>query len=290
MITGLVCSACRSLEPECADDFDSDWIKKLTIDNPFEVQQIFKIGEGIENKCQGLSAQGVIVKDHVMYRLYDSGLCQTFDLSDITKPVKIASFELGSHKYSNHANCAQGFVDENGDLLIYVSGIYGGKTYVERITTTGSNLIQTITLPEMDFLDRTTALNAVCSDDGDLWFFGSGGTNLLFARARKPFIGEGDVTLISDDIFDFWAEDGYVYDDDVWQGGKVYNGLLFMLFGSRNSKRHLAIYDTRSHVRITDIDFSDTILEEPEDCEIISEGILIVTNGGNHFYLIRPRS
>lgn len=283
----VVISACNSLESDCVDELDNDWIMHLDGRNLIEVKHIYKIGDGIENNCQGFSAQGVFVKDSVMFRLYDSGLCQTFNVSDLTKPVKIGAFELGSHNYSNHANCAQGYVDENGELLMYVSGLYGGKTYVEKITATGSELIQTITLPEMNFLGRTVALNAVCSDDGELFFFGAGGDKLLFARARRPILKESDVTLCEDEFLDFWSEDGYVYDEDVWQGGKVYNGLLFMLFGSRNSRRHLAIYDVESHVRIMNIDFSDTILEEPEDCEIIPEGILVVTNGGNSYYLIR---
>lgn len=290
-IVCLVSRACDTSEVVNLGEMDYCWKKQVAITGYFEVQQIVKLGNGIENNYQGISAQGVMVNDNVMYRLYDSGFCQTFDISDLQRPVKISSFALGSRNTSNHnhANCAQGYVDENGDLLMYVSGLNGGKAYVERITKTGATLIQTITLSRMDILDKIVALNAVCSDDGDLWYFGSGGDKLLFARAHRPSPSEGDVTIDDSDISDYWTEDGYVYDDDVWQGGKVYHGLLFMLFGTRNCKRHLAIYDTRSHMRIMDIDFSDTIPEEPEDCEVIPEGILIVTNGGNHFYLIQPK-
>ena len=286
-ILWLLNSTCSPLDQTFIEEQNGEWIENLIANNKLEVQKICKTGEGIENICQGYSAQGVMVKDRVMFRLYDSGLCQTFDLSDITCPQKIASFELGSHIFSNHANCAQGYMDENGEFLMYVSGLHHGKTYVERISTTGSTLVQTITLSKTELFDNYISLNSVCSDNGELWFFGSGGNKLFFAKARRPLLAEGDVTLGDDDFIDSWFEEGYNYDEDVWQGGKVYNGFLFMLFGTRNSKRHLAIYNTRIHERIVDIDFTNIIREETEDCEILPEGILIVTNGGNHYYLIR---
>lgn len=282
---GLVSSACEKL----GEELDEDWLQKVEITQDFKVKQIYSLGNGVENNYQGYTGQGVAVRDKVMYRLYNHGLCQTYDVSDLANPSKIASFELGSHQASNHSNCAQFYADENGDALLYVSGLKGGKTYVERVTPSGSTLIQTITLSKTAVLNQTVALNAVCGDDGNLWYFGSGGNKLLFAKARRPLISEGDVILGENDILDYWIEDGFVYDDDVWQGGKVYGNLLFFLFGATGSKAHLAVYDTRAHERILDIDLSDVIHKEPEDCELIPEGILIVTNGGSNYYLVKPK-
>jgi len=285
LIVGITGSACKKIELE---KLEEGWMQRVEFKADSKVKAIIKTGDGIENKCQPWSGQGVAVKDKVLYRIYDSGMCQTFDISDLTAPTKIATFALGSNMNSNHANCAQSCLDENGDMLLYVSGLRGGKTYVERMTTTGSTLVQTITLPKMEVLYQSTAFNVVCGDDGYLWLFGSGGDKLLFAKARKPLLSEGDVTLCEDDILDFWYEDGYIYNDDVWQGGKVYNGLLFMLFGITGSVGHLAVYDVLTHKQIMDIDLSDTVREEPEDCEIIPEGILIVVNGGSNYYIVRP--
>lgn len=253
-----------------------------------KVKAIIMTGTGMENRFQGRAGQGMAIHDKTMYRLYDTGLCQTFDLSDIANPQKKASFQLGSYGSLNHANCAQIRLDDHGDILLYVSGIKGGKTYVERMTETGSMLVQTITLSEMELLSQTVTLNSICGDDGCLWYFGSGSNQLLFAKARLPLLSEGDVSIGENDILDFWSEEGFVYEEDVWQGGMVRNDLLFMLFGSTGAKAHLAVYDVRAHQRIMDIRLSGTIQEEPEDCDIIPEGIIVVTNGGSHYYLIRP--
>lgn len=291
LLAGLVCGSCEAQELEELEEFkdlDSEWIQRVEMNGEFKVKHIFQTGEGMENRCQTWSGQGVSVRDSIMYRLYDTGLCQTFDISNLAKPLKLATFELGSHMPTNHANCAQSFIDDNGDLLLYVSGIRDGKTYVERIHTDSSTLVQTITLAKMDIIGGTTSLNAVCSDDGFLWFFGSSGGKLLFVKTRRPLLDEGNVILQEDDILDYWDDSGYVYNDDVWQGGKVYNNLLFMLFGASGNKGHLAIYDTRAHKRIMDVDLSSALREEPEDCELIPQGILIVTNGGSNYYIIRP--
>lgn len=285
VMTGLVSVACKA---QPLDELEDGSMPPVEFRADSKVKAIIMTGTGMENKYLGRAGQGMAVRDKIMYRLYDTGLCQTFDLSDLANPKKIASFELGSHGSINHANCAQTCLDENGDVLLYVSGQKEGKTYVERVTSTGSTLIQTITLSAMDLLDQTIILNAVCGDDGYLWYFGAGGSKLLFAKARKPLMEEGDVTITEDDILDFWSEDGYVYEEDVWQGGMVYNNLLFMLFGSTGAKAHLAVYDVRAHQRIMDISLSSAVKEEPEDCEIIPEGILVATYGGSHYYLIRP--
>lgn len=285
-IAGLANNACKKLDPE--EEEKDVWIENFEFTSDFKVKQIYKTGEGVDNWCQGQAGQGVAVRDKIMYRVYDTGYCQTFDLSDFTKPKKLASFALGSHMGPNHANCAQACLDENGDVLLYVSGLKGGKTFVERMTTTGSTLVQTITLSPLEILGKTVALNCVCSEDGFLWFFGSGGDKLYFAKTRRPLLSEGNVTIGMDDILDFWYESDYVYKSDVWQGGKVYGNFLFFLFGASGTTAHLVVFDTRAHKRILDIDLSKVVKEEPEDCELIPQGILVVTYGGNNYYLVRP--
>ncbi len=285
-LAGLANNACKKLDLE--EEEDDFRIEDFEFTTDFKVKQIYKTGEGVENKCQGQTGQGVAVWDNIMYRVYDTGYCQTFDISDFANPRKLATFSLGSRWGSNHANCAQACLDENGDVLLYVSGLRGGKTFVERITATGSTLVQTITLSPLEILGNTVALNCVCSDDGFLWYFGSGGDKLYYAKARKPLLSEGDVTLGMDDILDFWYESNYVYADDVWQGGKVYGNFMFFLFGASGAKAHLVVFDTRAHKRILDIKLAGVVKDEPEDCELIRQGILVVTNGGNYYYLIRP--
>lgn len=282
VLAWVVFSACAKQE---LDPLEDAVIQIIDLQDDSKVK-IIKTGDGIENRCKGCSGQGVAIHDKVMYRLYDTGICQTFDLSDIMNPVKLETFNLGSKMNSNHSNCVQSRVDENGDILLYVSGTKG-KCFVERVQKSGSTLVQTITLPKMDLFDQSLNLNMICGDDGHLWMFGPGGDKLFFAKARMPLLSEGDITLTDNDIIDYWYEDGYVYSNDVSQGGMVYSNRLFFLFGRSGPKSHLVVYDTQTHMRVTDIDLSGTVKEEPEDCELIPEGILIVTNGGNNYYIVQ---
>ena len=286
-IVGVVSYSCEGQDLDEWNENCEDWIEKVESQKKVKVKRIFSTG-GIDNTFAGHSGQGVAIRDRIMYRLYNTGLCQTYDLADLANPVKIGSFNLGSHLSSNHSNCAQTLLDENGDVLLYVSGLKNGKTYVERISTTESSLVQVITLPKLEILDNTNTLNTICGDDGFLWIFGAGAGRLVFAKARRPLLSQMDVLLDENDILDVWYEDGYVYSDDVSQGGKVYKGLLFFLFGARGSKAHLAVFDTQIHRRISDIDLSGIFYEEPEDCELLPEGILIVTNRGSNYYLVKP--
>lgn len=252
-----------------------------------------KIGNGIDNSCRfgnrDFSAQGFAIWQKVGYRLYDTGLCQTYDMSNLDSLSRIATFELGSHMNSNHSNCAQFGHDEDGVPLLYVSGLRS-KCFVERITPEGSTLVQIITLLPLEVFNVSSAMNIICGDDGYLWAFGSSlsSNGLTFAKFRRPDISEGDIYLSGLDLIDSWTEEDYVYSKSVWQGGKVYDGYLYFVFGTAGSNRHIAIYDTMTHKKVSDIDLNSITSDELEDCEILPEGIFVVTNGGRYSYLIKP--
>lgn len=254
---------------------------------------IKKIGNGIDNSCRfdnrNLSAQGFAIWQKVGYRLYDTGLCQTYDMTNLDSLSRIATFELGSHMNSNHSNCAQFGQDEEGAPLLYVSGLRS-KCFVERITLEGSTLVQIITLLPLEVFNVSKSMNIICGDDGYLWAFGSSlsPNGLTFAKFRRPDISEGDINLSGLDLIDSWTEEDYVYSESVWQGGKVYDGHLYFVFGTTGSNRHIAIYDTTTHEKVSDIDLNSIIPNELEDCEILPEGIFVVTNGGRYSYLIKP--
>lgn len=251
-----------------------------------------RIENGIGNSCRvdnrTYSAQGFAIWQNVGYRLYDTGLCQTYDLSDLDSLSRIATFELGSRMTSNHSNCAQFGLDENGEPLLYVSGLRS-KCFVERIAPEGSTLVQIITLLPLEVFNVSKTMNIICGDDGYLWAFGSSLTpnGLTFAKFRRPDISEGDIYLSGLDLIDSWTEEDYVYSKSVWQGGKVYGGRLYFVFGTGNSNRHIVIYDTTTHEKVSDIDLNSIIPNEPEDCEFLPEGIFVVTNGGRYSYLIQ---
>lgn len=258
---------------------------------PQTALSVKKIGNGVDNSCQfnnrNYSGQGFAIWENVGYRLYDTGLCQTYDMSNLDSLSRIATFELGSRMARNHSNCAQFGQDEDGAPLLYVSGLRS-KCFVERIIPEGSTLVQIITLLPLEVYNVSSVMNIICGDDGYLWAFGSSlsPNGLTFAKFRKPDISEGDIYLSGLDLIDCWTEEGYVYSKSVWQGGKVYDGRLYFVFGTGISNRHIVIYDTTTHQKVSDIDLNSIIPHELEDCEILPEGLFVVTNGGRYSYLI----
>ena len=243
------------------------------------------IYKGVNRTCQG-----VAIKDGVMYRLYNTGVCQTFDISELDCPQPLNMFELGSFLSTNHCNCTQ-FSPESfstrDSALLYVAGLHG-KCFVERITRESSKLVQTITLDTISMFNNQVRFNMLCGDDSHIWLFGEDRDNqtLYFAKARRPSIDEGDVTLSSNDIMDYWSESNYVYQESVWQGGKVYDGKLYYVFGTKSSDRHISVYDTKTHTKLQNIDLNPFVAEEPEDIEIVDNLIILTVYGGFGYYLI----
>ena len=253
--------------------------KYLSVDNDISVDYIgFDNNEKVEEKLHirktGLSVnncltfngedqycQGMAIKHNVMYKLHTSGVCQTFDVTNIDNPLPISVFKLGSFMPTNHSNCAQ-FSNDSEDSIIYISGLCG-KCYVERINSNSSELIQTITVGLKDFQQD---FNIICGDDGYLWAFGGmkpSGSYCLF-KLRKPLLTEGDVILDNNDLIASWiVDDSYFYSDKVWQGGKSYVGKLFLVFGSYYAGKQIIVFDTLQNEIIGRVTLDEMVYEEP---------------------------
>lgn len=285
----LICcnlAGCKGL-----DNPTHDYIPIKDETSPLAGAFIKKINDGIDNSFildgKHRNGQGFAVYRKTAYRLYDSGVCQAYDFSDIEAPAKISSFLLGSSKFKNHSNCAQFGPESDGAPLLYISGL-SGKCFVERMSPEGSELAQTLTLLPMEAYNISKTMNIICGDDGFLWAFGNAlsGNTLGFAKLRRPDLSEGDIIFSSEDILDSWTEEGYVYSESVCQGGMVYKGLLYFLFGSVHSHSHIAIYNTETHQKVTDIDLDSFVREEPEDCEMVDGKLILTILGGKGYYIL----
>ena len=234
---------------------------------------------------EALSAQGCAIKDNFLYRFYDRGYCKVFQIHDDYNLSYVKEFKLGSYSIENHGNCAQFNVVGN-DTLLYIAGTKR-KCYVELIEENKSTLLQTITLSLDLFISD---FNIISGDDESLWAFGGANPfgELVVLKLRRPLLNEGDVILSQNDVLDVWIVDkNYSYQDRVWQGGKVYKGKLFFVFGSAVTGKKIVVYDIKRREIVFSIPLDDVVEEEPEDCEIINSDILLlVVYGGNHYYLI----
>ena len=273
----LLVSACRS---------ENDDIEVIVT--------VRKIGLNMRNglKYEGrqYAAQGVAIWDKTLYRLYDTGICQSFDISEIEKPLLISTFPLASYQKTNHSNGGQFLSIRETTIdspFLYVSGSLG-RCFVESISDKSSTLIQTITIDEEEIAQQNVRLNIVCGDDGFLWAFGRNveKRELWFAIFPKPNLSKNTVRLCYDDMIDFWTEPNYIFEKSVSQSGKIYNGRLYYVFGTEKTDRHIMIYDTKSHKKILDYDLNQYVKEEPEDLEIIGKSIYIFINGGTGYYVI----
>ena len=291
MVVSMAVASTLSGCERIGDDIQEFFPLKSGDGVPPTVISVKKIPTGIDTYCifdgRKFTAQGFAECMGIGYRLFNSGICQTYNLADVESPQQIATFALGSRRNRNHSNCAQFDLDEDGNPLLYVSGLYS-KCFVERISPEESSLVQVITLPPLEVYNISGSMNIICGDDGFLWAFGSALSDnaLTFAKLRKPDLSEGDVTLDGHDIIDHWTEENYVYSQSKWQGGMVYHGLLYFVFGTAGSKRHIVIYDTKTHQKVSDINLNTVIREEPEDCDLVDGRILLTINGGSGYYLI----
>lgn len=302
LIVSLLCLSCDQ-DPTIEKDLlegNYEENNRTEMDNPSSryKKDIFssdaiKTGNELKNSTSTengtKSGQGIAVFNNILYRLFDTGVCQTYDITDLNHPVIIKTFKLGSYSSLNHCNDAQ-FMPDTDRRILYIAGLRG-KCFVEEMTDTSSVLLQTITLDELDIFDQTISYNIICGQDGYLWLFGGNksGNTLFFAKLRRPEIEEGDVRLSMSDVIDNWSEPNYVYKNNVWQGGKVYGNRLYFVFGISGSKRHVVVYDTNTHEIVQDINLESAIPYELEDCEIVNHRMIIAIYGSNGYYILEPK-
>ena len=92
-----------------------------------EVESIRKTGSPVINGFMHdgtfRRAQGMAISGNIMYRFFTTGMCKTYDITNLGKPVEIATFQLGSYGDNNHANSGQFYTDKNGETYVYISGM-----------------------------------------------------------------------------------------------------------------------------------------------------------------------
>ena len=299
IIFGCVTITLKSCSPTelVLENVDVDIDADIDADRAIVIKEVRKPNTELPNSCSyngmSCSAQGMAIWGDSMFRLFHSGICETIDISNLPTARVVKTCALGLYSPSNHCNCTQVFVDENGRSFLYVSSaqyIAGeqGKCYVEQINNDSFTHVQTISVSSIDLLKNYSGINIICGDDGFLWIFGLNrqGKNMIFLKARRPSFQEEDIVLGNYDVVDYWMDSEFSYDKDITQGGTVHKGYLFAVFGTGSTNRRIAVYNTTSHQKVGDIDLNEMVKEEPEDCDFIGDDLVLVINGGKGFYQI----
>lgn len=184
-----------------------------------------------------------------------------------------------------HANAAQfapTIASGKTYPYLYVSDTDGHCYVLEIASNYAVTKVQTITIAQGQCL---------IGDDGYIWASINGGSAnpRIFKKYRKVAVSEGDITLTSDDILDSFSSDkSYSSSDVTAQGWAVKYGKIWFCFGASGSgqKRGVDVYDTATHRRVAELDFSSYSTLEYEDIDFWDNAMLIATYPGT-MYMVR---
>lgn len=246
-----------------------------------------RIGQStVSNECyynnELYYAQALDIFKNYLFRLYYSAsnksLCKVYDITNILEPTLIDSFPLGYQGDYIHCNACQfgkEIDSETGFPLLYIRNGELGQCTVEKISLHASELLQVINIDTSNIFTEQSESNIIIGDDGFLWLFGANDSKLFFAKFNVPNKLNSNVSLGKNDVVDSWE---FAFQDDfankTWQGGKIYNGHLYFLFGTNRKFNRLYIFNTSTHELEKLLPLS-AIQEECEDIAFLEDSILI---------------
>lgn len=258
---------------------------------------IINYGENVKNSITvdgvALSSQAMCIYGDTMFNFFDKGYCIVHDLSSPSAPI-IGQFKMDLWSEAYHypvLSMGQAIPAGASYPAIYFTPTPSDDEFrvlVESISTSGTSLLQTITINDASVYDGFVNPRAIVGDDGFLWVkcfpnensFGAVGS-LLFVKYRLPALSEGaSVTLTSEDRLDsFVIPNVYVAKDATGQGAKILNGKCYMPFGHNvnNTYRRIIVADLGTRAKVATIDMSSfTDVKEMEDLDFYNGKIYIV--------------
>lgn len=241
-----------------------------------------RIAAGVYGDAVG--GQALAIYGDKLFRLTDGGGLRIYKFVDggFQHLANLTMDKQGATEFSWHCNSAQ-FAPtvESGQTypLLYVAGMYGGKCYVERITENNgvysTTLVQTITFAPGTLMPYPI-INTQIGDDGYIYAFAAVAPYIKCFKYRKVLTSEGNVTLTDSDIIDYaFVDVNYVYDDKPWQGGKIYGGKMYFIYG-RSAKMGFFVVDLVNKKVLNDIDMSDMVAKAEFEDGDFKDGILYI--------------
>lgn len=237
------------------------------------------------SSTRAANKQGMAIYGNMMVTVAaDNGQSLIYTIGTGGALTQVATFTLNLA----HANAAQfAPIVEAGQTYpyLYVAGNTDKKCYVISIAADyTATIVQVITTP-------SDVYQTIIGDDGYIW--GSGGmansNSRVFTRFRKVAVSEGDLTLTNEDILDRFVTDKS-YDSSIYtaQGWSVKFGKVWFCYGAGGAgkKRGVDVYDTATHRRLAELDFSAYDTKEYEDIDFWNSSMLIAAYDGT-MYMVR---
>lgn len=201
---------------------------------------------------------------------FDGGYCRTLRMSDM---AVVGEFPLGSNVPSNHCgNLDFGVETPEGSEFpaLYVSGdLTTFSCYVEKVTPTSAELIQTIKFDLDNGYNGSQVVidherNSILYMQRKLKKINTDENTIVVCRFRLPRLDEGDVTFTAADVLES-------YELPVWlrlyQGAEIVGDLLFEVNGiyaaEYGREAGLSIFDKRTGKHLVRQDIS-VIDREPQ--------------------------
>lgn len=191
---------------------------------------------------------------------FDGGYCRTLRMSDM---AVVGEFPLGSNVPSNHCgNLDFGVEIPEGSEFpaLYVSGdLTTFSCYVEKVTPTSAELIQTIKFDLGNGYNGSQVVidherNSILYMQRKLKKINTDENTIVVCRFRLPRLDEGDVTFTAADVLES-------YELPVWlrlyQGAEIVGDLLFEVNGIYTEMKKDYLTDTEIPIKFAELNVFD---------------------------------
>lgn len=258
--TDLIYVMVDGVNPITGEDFSDMYTYKKVADLPK-----FAAPDGTQRVVQAMD-----ICNGYAFVGFDGGYCRTLRMSDMSV---VGEFPLGSNVPSNHCgNLDFGVEIPEGSEFpaLYVSGdLTTFSCYVEKVTPTSAELIQTI---KFDLDNGYNGSQVVIDHERKCILYmqrklkkiNTDENTIVVCRFRLPRLDEGDVTFTAADVLES-------YELPVWlrlyQGAEIVGDLLFEVNGiyaaESGREANLSIFDKKTGKHLVRQDIS-VIDREPQ--------------------------
>lgn len=275
-------AAPRVTEDSFYPNIDTNYTKVEYTGQRLAVRTNQAVGIRTLSSSRASGKQGMAIYGNLMVTLAkNTGTSSINTIGTDASLTEVATFSVSL----GHANAAQ-FAPtiETGETYpyLYVSDT-DGHCYVLQIAVDYTvTKLQTITIAQGQCL---------IGDDGYIWASINGGSAnpRIFKKYRKVAVSEGNITLTDDDVLESFSTDKIYSSTDVTaQGWSVKYGKIWFCYGASGAdqKRGVDVYDTATHRRLAELDFSDYSTLEYEDIDFWDNAMLVATYNGT-MYMVR---
>lgn len=228
--------------------------------------------------------QGMAIYRNYLFRMHTASETphSVYRISDSGALTEVGSFICSTSGHSNAMQFAPTIEGNNAFPYLYVSNTDGSCVVLNIASDYTATQVQKITV--------TDGWQVQIGDDGYIWAIAGGGsTQIRFIRYRKVPISEGEnIALTSNDILEeIRTEESFDPSTYTFQGSKFKFGKAWLPIGTDGAgkSRALFVYDLAARRTVANINLTDYMNKEFEDCDFWDNALIIACYESNTFIL-----